>query len=141
MKLQVCLGCLLLLIACGKPDVQPKSAAPSTGIGFVQRLTASALPKEKFDLCYYSPTANASEVADSIVGLLRQAKSRGVFIVIGSEGVSKQKEIVSRVCSKLSRVKLIDSKIAVIGSKEDQAEFETMVRTTGAEFIFIEFIK
>jgi len=141
MKLQACLGCLLLSIACGKPDVQPASAAPSTGIGYVQRLAASALPKEEFDLCYYSPTAIAIEVADSIIGLLQQAKSRDVFIVIGSESVSKQKEIITRVCSKLSRAKLIHSKIAVIGLKEDRAELETMVRTTGAEFIFIEFIK
>ena len=141
MRLQVCLGCLVLLLACGKPDVQPKPAAPSTGVGYVQRLAASALPKEEFDLCYYSPAANAIEVADSIVGLLQQAKSRGVFIVIGSEGVSKQKEIVTRVCSKLSRAKLINSKIAVIGLKEDRVEFETMVKTTGVEFIFIEFSK
>ncbi len=141
MKLQASLGCLLLLLACGKPEIQPKPGPPSTGLRFVQRLAANAMPKGEFDLCYYSPAANAVEVADSIVAAVQPVKSRGFFIVIGSEEVTKQKEIVTRVCSKLSWSKLSNSKIAVIGLKKDRDEFEALVKSTGAEFIFIEFVK
>jgi len=140
MNPRVYISCFLLLLsACGHPEVQTKSTMPSSGIGYVKNLVASALPKEVFDLCYYPPSANSDEVANFIIGSIKRAGSSGIFIVIGSENISKQKEIVKMVCSNFKQNKLVDSKIAVIGLQEDRIEFESLVNSSGAKFIFIEF--
>ena len=102
------------------------------------KLVGEAFPRDRFDLCYFRPSASAPNASAEIVRILEKSGGHGVFVVIGSEDPALNKEVAGRALPAFAPGRLSGSRIALLGAAADQVELGALVRSTGAEFLFVE---
>jgi hypothetical protein len=106
----------------------------SSGPDLVAKAAIPLIPKERkdFPLFYFPPKSNTKEMISKISTILKNSKTQGLLLIIGSDDPTQLPEVVRGAFSKAGEGQFKGARFILVGLKEQRDELVKFVESTGA---------